>query len=74
MSAPRAPLPRWIKVLAWLGAWAGVVAIAQFAPLGVSIGLAVALFAVQILAGAGGSACHLPSERGREARNGTRPG
>lgn len=71
MSIPRAPLPRWIKVLAWLGAWAGVVAIAQFVPLGVAIGLAVALFAVQILVAAGGSACHLPAERGREMKNGT---
>jgi hypothetical protein len=73
MSLPRAPLPRWIKVLAWLGAWAGIVAIAQLVPLGVAIGVAVALFAVQVLVAAGGSACHLPAERSREAKTGTRP-
>jgi hypothetical protein len=73
MSPSRVPLPRWIKALAWLAAWATVVAIAPFVPLGVAIALAVALFAGQILVGAGKSACHLPREPDRGARTGTGP-
>ena len=78
MSRLRIRLPPWLRAAAWLLGWAAIVVLAPFVPLEVAITLAVALFAAQILAGAGASACHLPPERDRNAApdvtKGTRPG
>ena len=78
MHRPRNRLPRWLRAAAWLLGWAAIVVLAQFVPLGVAIALAAALFAAQILVGAGGTACQLPPEPGRDvnphATKGPRPG
>jgi hypothetical protein len=70
MPRPRNPLSRWTRAAAWLLGWVAIVVLAPFVPLGVAIALAVALFAGQILAGAGGSACDLPPERGPDVTKG----
>jgi hypothetical protein len=53
-------IPRWIRALGWIGAWALVVAASRFLPLWGAIGLAVAVFAAQLLLAPGRAACHLP--------------
>jgi hypothetical protein len=50
---------RWIRALAWVGAWAAVVASSAFLPLWGSIGLAVGVFAAQVLLPRRAAACHL---------------
>jgi hypothetical protein len=54
----------------WLAAWAAVVVVAQFAPLGVAIAFAAAVFVVQVLT-APGRSCHLPGapDRGPPERD-----
>lgn len=52
---------RWGRALAWVAAWALVIAAGYFAPLGVAIALAVGVFAAQILLAPGCSpACRTP--------------
>jgi hypothetical protein len=53
-----------LRALLWLAAWSAVIALAQVAPLGVALALAVAVFAAQVLA-APGRSCHLPGSTGR---------
>jgi hypothetical protein len=63
MDVPR-PLfkgaTRWIRALAWIGAWAAVVASSAFLPLRGSIALAVGVFAAQVLLPRRAATCHLP--------------
>ena len=57
---PQKP-PRWGRALAWIAAWALVVAAGYFAPTGVAIALAVGVFAAQILLAPGcAPACRTP--------------
>lgn len=63
-------LARWLRALAWIGAWAFVLAVASVLPTWAAIALAIAVFAGQILAGPGRGTCHLPQDRRRDV---TRP-
>jgi hypothetical protein len=56
----RPGIPRWARVLGWIGAWALVVTAGRSLPLWAAIGLAVAVFAAQLLLAPGRTACHLP--------------
>lgn len=56
----RSPVPRWIRVLAWVGAWGLVVAAGHLLPLWAAIALAAAVFGAQLLLAPGRAACHLP--------------
>jgi uncharacterized membrane protein len=53
---------RWTRVLAWIGAWALVVAAGSVLPTWAAIALAIAVFAAQLLLAPGRGACHLPED------------
>ena len=60
---------RWGRALAWIAAWALVVAVGYFAPTGVAIALAVGVFAAQILLAPGcAPACRAPDRVTNDAR------
>jgi ABC-type Co2+ transport system permease subunit len=52
-------MKRWIRVLAWLAAWAAVVVSTAYLPLWGTIVLAVGVFAAQVFLGPH-AACHEP--------------
>jgi hypothetical protein len=55
------PPLRWGRALAWIAAWALVVAAGYFAPLWVAIALAIGVFGAQILLAPGcAPACRAP--------------
>ena len=51
---------RWGRALAWIAAWALVVAAGHYLPLWAAIAAAIAVFRAQLLLAPGRSACHLP--------------
>ncbi|MFO1364421.1 MAG: hypothetical protein U1F45_18525 [Burkholderiales bacterium] len=58
---------RWGRVLAWIAAWALVVAAGYWAPLWVAVALAIGVFGAQVLLAPGcAPACRAP-ERGAGA-------
>jgi hypothetical protein len=53
---------RWGRALAWIAAWALVVAAGYFAPLWIAIALAIGVFGAQILLAPGcETACRTPA-------------
>ncbi len=64
---------RWLRALAWLGAWALVLAAASVLPTWAAVALAIAVFAGQILAAPGRGTCHLPEDRRRGVTDPARP-
>ena len=65
---------RWARAVAWIGAWALVVAAGHYLPTWAAIALAIALFGAQVLLAPRRVACHLP-EGGRDGvtRDARRP-
>ena len=64
---------RWRRALAWIGAWALVLAAASVLPTWAAIALAIAVFAGQVLAAPGRGTCHLPEDRRRGVIRSVRP-
>ena len=64
---------RWMRVLAWIGAWVLVVAAGHFLPTWVAITLAIAVFGAQLLLAPGRAACHLPEGGRGDVRKDSRP-
>jgi uncharacterized membrane protein len=62
-----------MRVLAWIGAWALVVAAASVLPTWVAIALAVAVFAAQLRLAPGRETCHLPEDRRGGVTKAARP-
>jgi hypothetical protein len=61
---------RWGRALAWIAAWALVVAAGHYLPLWAAIAAASAVFGAQLLLVRGRTACHLPDA----TRNGVTKG
>lgn len=55
---------RWGRALAWIAAWALVVAAGHYLPLWAAIAAAIAVFGAQLLLAPGRTACHLPDATG----------
>jgi hypothetical protein len=51
---------RWGRALAWIAAWALVVAAGHYLPLWAAIAAASGVFGAQLLLAPGRAACHLP--------------
>jgi hypothetical protein len=59
-ASPLKRWARWLRALAWAGAWTAIVASSAFLPLWASIALAVGVFAAQMLLPHQAAACHAP--------------
>jgi len=70
---PPAAALRWGRALAWIAAWALVVAAGHYLPLWAAIAAAIAVFGVQILLAPGRAACHLPDATPNGVTKGTPP-
>lgn len=57
---PRVVTVRWGRALAWIAAWALVVAAGHYLPSWAAIAAAIAVFGAQVLLAPGRAACHLP--------------
>jgi len=64
----------WIGALAWIGAWALVVAAGHFLPVWAALAFAIAVFGAQLLLAPGRGACHLPETPRAGVTECTRPG
>jgi hypothetical protein len=53
---------RWGRALAWIAAWALVVAAGHYLPLWAAIAAAIGVFGAQLLIAPGRAACHLPED------------
>ena len=71
---PRVATVRWGRALAWIAAWALVVAAGHYLPLWAAIASAIGVFGAQLLLAPGRAACHLPDHpRDRVTTLGTPP-
>lgn len=64
---------RWGRALAWIAAWALVVAAGQYLPLWAAIAAAIVVFGAQLLLAPGRTACHLPDAPRDGVTKGTPP-
>ena len=62
---------RWGRVLAWIAAWALVVAAGHYLPLWAAIAAAIVVFGAQLLFAPGRAACHLPDATRDRVTKGT---
>jgi hypothetical protein len=69
----RAGIVRWGRVLAWIAAWALVVAAGHHLPSWAAIAAAIAVFGAQLLLAPGRAACHLPDAARDGVTKGTPP-
>ena len=69
-NPPAAPV-RWGRALAWIAAWALVVAAGHYLPLWAAIAAAIAVFGAQLLFAPGRTACHLPDTTRHGVTKGT---
>ncbi len=70
---PPAAAVRWGRALAWIAAWALVVAAGHYLPPWVAIAAAIGVFGAQLLLAPGRAACHLPDATRDGVTKGTPP-